>query len=59
MAKSVTPDDIDVFLDNAAWAICFTYHTVLKVSPSSAIFGGDMLFHIPFMANWNKIGEYR
>jgi hypothetical protein len=22
IAKSVTPDDIDVFLDNAAWAIC-------------------------------------
>ncbi len=30
MADSVTPDDVDVFLDNAAWAIRSTYHTVLK-----------------------------
>jgi hypothetical protein len=30
MADSVTPDDVDVFLDNVAWAICSTNHTVLK-----------------------------
>jgi hypothetical protein len=30
MAKTVTPDDVDVFLDNAAWAICSTYHPVLN-----------------------------
>jgi hypothetical protein len=30
MADSVDPDDIDTFIDNAAWAICSTYHTVLK-----------------------------
>jgi hypothetical protein len=39
MADSVTSDDVDVFLDNAAWAIRSTYHTVLKASPSAAIFG--------------------
>jgi hypothetical protein len=33
MAESVTPNDVDVFLDNAAWAICSTYDTVLKTSP--------------------------
>jgi hypothetical protein len=38
MAHSVTPDDVDVFLDNAAWAICSTYHMVLKASPDAAIF---------------------
>jgi hypothetical protein len=38
MADSVTPDDVDVFLDNAAWAIRSTYHTVLKTSPGAAIF---------------------
>ncbi len=48
MANSVAPDDVDVFLDNAAWAICSTYHTVLKASPGAAIFGRDMLFDIPF-----------
>jgi hypothetical protein len=37
-ANSVTPDDIDVFLDNTAWAIHSTYHTVLKASPGAAIF---------------------
>jgi hypothetical protein len=25
MVKSVTPNDVDVFLDNVAWAICSTY----------------------------------
>jgi hypothetical protein len=37
MADSVTPDDVDVFLDNVAWAISSTYHTVLKASPGAAI----------------------
>jgi hypothetical protein len=59
MADSVTPDDVDVFLDNAAWAILSTYHTVLKASPGAAIFGQDMLFEIPFVADWRKIGERR
>ncbi len=59
MANSVTPNDVDVFLDNAAWAICSTFHRVLKASPGAAIFGQDMLFDIPFMADWHKIGEHR
>jgi hypothetical protein len=59
MADSVTPDDVDVFLDNLAWAIRFTYHTVLKASPGAAIFGQDMLFDILFVADWHKIGEQR
>jgi hypothetical protein len=59
MADSVTPNDVDVFLDNAAWVICSTYHTVLKTSPGAAIFGQDMLFDILFVADWHKIGEYR
>jgi hypothetical protein len=59
MANSVTPDDVNVFLDNAAWAIRSTYHTVLKDSPGAAIFGQDMLFNILFMADWHNIGEQR
>jgi hypothetical protein len=59
MADSVTPDDVNVFLDNTAWAICSTYHTVLKASPGAAIFGRDMIFDIPFVADWHKIGEQR
>ncbi len=59
MAEMVKPSDIDVFLSDAAWAICSTYHTVLKASPGAAIFGQDMLFDIPFIADWQKIGERR
>jgi hypothetical protein len=39
MANSVTPNDVDVFLDNVAWAIRSTYYTVLKASPGAAFFG--------------------
>ncbi len=59
MADSVTPYDVDVFLDNAAWAIRSTYHMLLKASPGAAIFRRDMLFDIPFVADWRKIGEQR
>ena len=59
MAASVAPSDIATFLTNAAWAIRSTYHTVLKASPGAAIFGRDMLFDIPYIADWNKIGDYR
>jgi hypothetical protein len=59
MAESVTPNDVDVFLDNAAWAIYSTYHMVPKASPGAAIFGQDMLFDIPFVADWHKIGEHK
>jgi len=59
MANSVEPADIDTFINNAAWAICSTYHTVLKASPGAAVFGRDMLFDIPFVADWKQIGEYR
>jgi hypothetical protein len=38
MADSVDPVDIDTFIDNAAWEICLTYHTLLKAAPGAAIF---------------------
>ena len=59
MADSVATSDIDAFLTNASWAIRSTYHTVLKASPGAAIFGRDMLFDIPYIADWNKVGEHR
>ena len=59
MADTVSESDIVDFLTNAAWAVCSTYHTVLKASPGAAIFGRDMLFDIPFIADWIKIGDYR
>ncbi len=59
MAELVKASDIDVFLSDAAWAICSIYHPVLKASPGAAIFGWDMLFDIPFIADLQKIGEHR
>ncbi|KAL3801987.1 LOW QUALITY PROTEIN: hypothetical protein HJC23_010331, partial [Cyclotella cryptica] len=59
MAATVVASDIDVFLTNAECAIRSTYHTVLKASPGAAIFGRDMLFDVPFLADWTKIGEHR
>ena len=59
MAKTVGPNDIAVFLTNAACTICSTYHTILKASPGAAIFGHVMHINIPFHVDWNKIGEHR
>ncbi len=59
MAEMVKPSGIDVSLSDAAWAVCSTHHTVLKASPGAAIFGQDMLFDIPFIADWQKIGKHR
>jgi hypothetical protein len=59
MADTVGESDIADFLTNAAWAVRSTYHTVLKTSPGAAIFGRDMLFDVPYIADWSKIGEYR
>ncbi len=55
MANSVPPDDVNVFLDNAAWAVRSTYHRVLKASPGAAMFGQDMLFDIPFVLTGTKL----
>jgi hypothetical protein len=55
----INASDIDIFLADAAWAIRSTYHTVLKASPGAAIFGRDMIFDIPFIADWKIIGEHR
>jgi hypothetical protein len=52
MAEVVNARDIDVFLSDAAWAICSTYHKVLKASLGAAIFGRDMSFNIPFIVDW-------
>ncbi len=59
MAETMKASDIDVVLSDAAWAVRSTYHTVLKASPGAAISGQDMLFDIPFIADWQKIGKHR
>ena len=60
MTETISEEDVSTFLDDASWAIRTTHHTVLKkASPQAALFGRDMLFDIPFVADWHKIGDYR
>jgi hypothetical protein len=46
-------------MPHGQFAIHSTYHTVLKSTPGAAIFGRDMLFDIPYIANRNDIGRRR
>ena len=59
MRDSAEPKDVDEFLTNAAWAIRSTHHTVLGTTPGAAVFGRDMLFDIPYLADWHEIGRRR
>jgi hypothetical protein len=59
MSETVTAADVADFLANASWAIRPTHHTVLKATPGAAIFGRDMLFDVPYVADWHKMGKYR
>ena len=57
MVDTVRESDIADFLTNAAWTIHSTYNTVLKASPGTALFRRDMLFDVPFIADWKKLGN--
>eukprot|EP00804_Cyclotella_cryptica_P019478 CCRYP_006638-RA/>CCRYP_006638-RA protein AED:0.45 eAED:0.45 QI:0/0/0/1/0/0/2/0/64 len=52
MAETISKSEIADFLTNAVWAVCSTYHAVLKTLPGAAIFGRDMLFDVPYIAVW-------
>jgi hypothetical protein len=39
MANTTDPGDVADIINDAAWAVRSTYHTVLKASPGTAIFG--------------------
>jgi hypothetical protein len=39
MAELVNASDINIFLADAAWAVCSTHHTVLLALPGAVIFG--------------------
>ncbi len=51
MAETVNSEMINKFLTNAVWDVCSTYHMVLKCTPGAAIFGRDMMFDLPFIAD--------
>ena len=59
MQKTCEPEMTDEILSNVGWAIRSTYHTMLGSSPGSAVFGRDMLFDIPYLADWVTIGRRR
>jgi hypothetical protein len=44
MAKMMKASDIDAFLSDAAFAVCSTYHTVLKASPGAAIYLDEICY---------------
>ena len=50
---------IDELVANTGWVIHATYHTILGFSPGAAIVGKDMLFDIPYLADWSDIGRKR
>jgi len=58
-SDDLSPETVDDFIVNAAWAIRSTHHTVLQATPGAAVFGRDMLFDIPFLADWCEIGKRR
>ena len=59
MSNTCTSEIIDKLLTNVGWAIRSTHHTVLGTTPGAAIFERDMLFDIPFLADWSDIGKSR
>ena len=59
MQETCTPDMIDDLIANVGWAIRYTHHTVLDSTPGAAIFNRDMLFDIPYIADWSEIGKCR
>jgi len=59
MAETTNAEMTDDFLVTAAWALRSTYHTVLKSTPGAAVFGRDMSFDIPYIADWAAIGHRR
>jgi hypothetical protein len=58
-ANTVSNSYIANFLTNDKWTVHSTSHTVLKAFLGAAMFGWDMLFDMPFIADWNKIGRHR
>lgn len=58
-SDDLSPETVDDFIVNAAWAIRSTHHTVLRSTPGAAVFGRDMLFDVPYLADWTEIGRRR
>ena len=55
----MTSDTINTFITDSAYTVYSTHHTVLGSTPTAAIFGRDLLFEIPYIADWKLIGQCR
>jgi hypothetical protein len=42
-------------LQACAFGIRSTFHTTLQASPGQLLFGRDMIHHVRFQANWDRI----
>ena len=51
-------DTIDNFVKDAACTILATNHNILGSMPTSSIFRSDMLFDIPYLVDWEILGEH-
>jgi hypothetical protein len=54
-ANTVTPNDVDVFIDNAMKAICYNHHTVCKAPTGTAIFGCNIICSWTYPQRWEKV----
>ena len=59
MQETCTAEMIDNCIANYAWDNCSAQYTALGSTPGAAIFGRDMLFDIPYLADWTQIGKCR
>ena len=44
-------------LSAVAWAICSTYHTTMQATPGQLVFGRDMIWNLPHIADWRYIQQ--
>ena len=59
MQETCTPNMIENVIANVEWAIHCTHHSALGTTPGAAPFGQDMLFDLPYTADWSIIGKDR
>jgi hypothetical protein len=48
-------DPWNEFLQACAFDIMSTFHTTLQASRGQLVFGRDMIHHVRFQANWDRI----
>ena len=44
-------------LQDISYVMCSTHHTSIEDTPVQLVFGHDMLFNMPYTANWTHIEQ--